>query len=78
MSKIDKKVKIELAGLNGNAFFLMGIFSKNAVKQGWTPEEIKTVMDEAMSSDYDHLLQVLIAHTEPPDVDEDEDDSENS
>jgi hypothetical protein len=61
---IGKKVKLELAGLNGNAFSLLGTFQRAARQQGWTAEEISKVRDAAMSGDYDHLLQVLITHTE--------------
>ena len=64
MKTMTKKVKLDLVGLDGNAFFLMGAFSKAAKRQGWSAEEIKAVLDDARSGDYDHLLQVLIAHTE--------------
>jgi hypothetical protein len=60
----DKKVKLNLVGLDGNAFVLLGSFQAAARRQGWTKEEIKEVLDDAMSGDYDHLLQVLISHTE--------------
>lgn len=59
---IDKKVKMTLVGLDGNAFYLMGAFSKNAKRQGWTQEEVTTVLDECRSSDYDNLLMTLMAH----------------
>ena len=57
-----KKVKLDLVGLDGNAFALMGAFSKQARKEGWAQDEIKAVMDEAKSGDYDHLLCVLMDH----------------
>ena len=56
-------VKLKLVGLDGNAFFLMGAFQREARKQGRTSEEIKAVMDDCMSGDYNHLLGVLVAHT---------------
>jgi predicted CoA-binding protein len=62
--KVKKKVKLNLVGLDGNAWALMGAFSNAARKQGWTKEEIKGVMDECMSSDYDHLLATLIENTQ--------------
>jgi hypothetical protein len=79
--KITKKVKLELVGLDGNAFYLMGRFQSQARREGWTPEEIKTVLDDCASGDYNHLLSVLMEHTEPPDPDdnynaEDADDEE--
>jgi len=60
---INKKVSMTLVGLDGNAFSLMATFRKNALKQGWSEEEVNTVLNECMSGDYDHLLQTLIAYT---------------
>ena len=50
------KVKMQLDGLDGNAFALMGAFSRNASRQGWTRDEIDTVMKECRSGDYDHPI----------------------
>ena len=58
-----KKVKLELIGLDGNAFAVLGAFSRQAKKEGWSKKEIDVVMTEAKSSDYDHLLQTIIKHT---------------
>ena len=63
-NKIGKKVTLELVGLNGNAFVLMGAFSSQARKEGWTKEEIDEVLIECMSGDYNHLLCTLMYHTE--------------
>ena len=54
------KVKMQLSGLDGNAFALMGAFSRNASRQGWTSDEIDTVLTECRSGDYDHLLCTLM------------------
>ena len=62
-----EKVKMQLVGLDGNAFSIMGEFQRNARKQGWTADEIKAILDEAMSGDYNHLLSTIIDN-----VDEDE------
>lgn len=59
---VKKKVGMQLVGLDGNAFSLMGSFSKKAKRQGWTPDEIKVVIDECQSGDYDHLLTTLSNH----------------
>ena len=61
---MNKKVSLSLVGLNGNAFNLMGKFRQQAKKEGWEKDEIDAVLTEAMSGDYDHLLQTLIAHCE--------------
>ena len=58
----NKKIDLELEGLDGNAFSLMGAFRRQAKREGWTPEEIKEVLDECQAGDYDHLLQTLMAH----------------
>lgn len=57
-----KKIKLKLVGLDGNAYSLMGAFNKQAEKEKWTPEEIKTVLDEAKSGNYGHLLMTLQKH----------------
>jgi hypothetical protein len=59
-----KKIKLELVGLDGNAFSLMGAFKKQARKEKWSNEEIDQVLNECMSSDYDHLLVTLMKHCE--------------
>lgn len=56
-------VELNLVGLDGNAFSLMGAFQRAARRQKRTPEEIKAVLDDCMSGDYDHLLNVLMNHT---------------
>jgi hypothetical protein len=60
-----KKVTLSLIGLDGNAFNLLGHFQRAAREQGWSTAEIKSVLADATSSDYDHLLQVLLRHTVP-------------
>lgn len=61
-----KKVKMNLSGLNHNAFVILGRFSKEAKRQGWEDAEIKAVVDEAKSGDYDHLLRTMLDNTEEP------------
>lgn len=65
----EKTVNLTLVGLDGNAFNLMGAFQRQARKEGWTPEEIKLVLDECKSGDYDNLLCVLMDHCEEKDED---------
>jgi hypothetical protein len=62
-----RKVRLTLLGLNGNAFNLLGQFQRAAREQGWPADQIKAVIEEATSADYDHLLCTLIKHTEPTD-----------
>jgi hypothetical protein len=65
MNVSHKKVKLDLVSLDGNAFNLLGQFQRAARKQGWSQQEIDVVIAQATSSNYDHLLQVLIEHTDP-------------
>ena len=60
---MPKPVRMNLVGLDGNAFSLMGAFIRNAERQGWTEEEIKSVIDQCRIGDYDNLLRVLMANT---------------
>lgn len=59
-----KKVQMDLVGLDGNAFILMGTFQVKARRQGWSKQEVDIVLNECRSRDYNHLLCTLMAHTE--------------
>jgi hypothetical protein len=63
------KVRMRLVGEDGNAYAILGRFQRAAREAGWTREQIKAVMDDAKSGDYDHLLAVMIEHVEEPDED---------
>lgn len=56
---MGKKVKGTLVGINGNAFMLIAHFQRLARKQGFEDDWIKSVIEDARSEDYDHLLRVL-------------------
>lgn len=60
----NKKVKMNLVGMDGNAFNLMGQFEKRAKHENWTSEEIQYVLNQCMSSNYDNLLKTLLKYTE--------------
>jgi len=57
--------------MDGNAFAILGGFNRAARAQGWTQPQVKKVLDEATSKDYDHLLTTIANHVE----DESEDDN---
>ena len=61
---VDKKIDLDLVGIDGNAYVIMATFQRQARKEKWTPDEIKSVLDECKTGDYDHLLQTIIAHIE--------------
>lgn len=62
--EINKKVNLDLVGLDGNAFNLIGKFRARAIKENWTEEEIEYVTNQCMSGNYDNLLRTLIKYTE--------------
>lgn len=56
------QVRVKLSGTDGNAFALMGRATAAARRAGVSQDDIDTVMNEAMSGDYDHLLATLMAN----------------
>ncbi len=58
----QKKISLNLVGLDGNSFALMGAFRSQAEKEKWSDEEIEAVLDEAKSGEYNHLVATLSAH----------------
>jgi hypothetical protein len=67
--------EVQLVGEDGNAYFIMGRWESAARKVGWTPDEIKAVLDDARSSDYNHLLRTIMDNSVQPEwEDEIEDD----
>jgi len=53
-------VKLNLVGKDGNSFSLLSLFSRTALKQGFTVEQINPILEEARSGDYSHLLCTLL------------------
>lgn len=53
-------IKVKLTGKDGNAFFILGTVRKALKKAGVSSEEIEVWSKEAMSGDYDHLLQTCM------------------
>jgi len=74
---MNKKIKLDLVGLDGNAFALMGAFQKQARREGWTQDEIKIVLDKCISGDYDNLIVTLWEHCESEDSFNDYDNYDN-
>ena len=59
-----RTVNFNLIGQDGNAFFLLGAWRKQARRDGWSSEDIDKVINEATSGDYNHLVATLAAHSE--------------
>jgi hypothetical protein len=75
---MKNEVNLELVGMDGNAFAILGAFQREAKRAGWTPDEIDEVKIEAMSGDYDNLLATISSYCVNggfgPDDEEDDDD----
>ena len=56
-------ITVKLVCSDGNAFAVMGTVSR-ALKHGGHSELVEPFMKEAMSGDYDHLLQTVIEYVE--------------
>lgn len=60
-----KRVSVELE-YGANAYALLAAWKRAAKKQGWTPSEIREVIDEAKEGLYDDLFDVLTFYSEDP------------
>jgi hypothetical protein len=49
-----------LVGVDGNAYAVMGYVRKAMKESGFNEQEINAYLDDAMSSNYDHLLAVSV------------------
>lgn len=57
-------VKVKLIGEDGNAFAILGKVSKELRRAGYDLDFIKEYQAQAMSGDYDNLLQVTMNYVE--------------
>ena len=49
---------------DGNAMMVVGSVRREMRKARWTAAEIKDFSEEALSGDYDHVLQTCMAYTD--------------
>jgi hypothetical protein len=54
------EIEVQLSGEDGNAFAVMGKVTKAMQRGGVSQEERDAYMAEAMSGDYDNLIQVTM------------------
>jgi len=57
-------ISVELTGQDGNAFAVLGAVKKAMRRADVPHDEIQEFLDEAVSGDYDHLLQTVMATVE--------------
>lgn len=53
---------VTLVGVNGNTFSIMGYVTDNMRRMKFTKQEQDKYVAEAMSGDYDHLIQVSMKY----------------
>jgi hypothetical protein len=58
------EVVAQLTGVDGNAFTIMGVVTKALRRGGVDKPERDAFLAEAMSGDYDHLLQTCMKWVE--------------
>lgn len=61
---MNNKIEFDLVGQDGNPIALVGAWTRAARRQGWSDEDIEAVRAEALSSDYDHVIQTIMEHSE--------------
>jgi hypothetical protein len=57
------KPEVELVGIDGNAFSVMGEVIRGLRSAGNDASVIESYQNDAMSGDYNHLLTVSMAYT---------------
>jgi hypothetical protein len=55
-------ISYDLSGPEGNAFHIINLANKLAVKLGYEPDERGKLSTDLMSGDYDHLLETFELH----------------
>ena len=55
-----KEIEVQLTGMNGNAFGVLGAMSRSLRSNGINEDEIESFNDEATSGDYNHLLRTCM------------------
>jgi hypothetical protein len=53
-------IEVELSESNGNAYAIIGTVRKTLRRAGVTGDQIQKFTDDAMSGDYDHVLQTCM------------------
>lgn len=51
-------IKINIAGPDGNAYYIMGLIQTLLIEIGYNKDQIDEVINDMKSSDYEHLCNV--------------------
>lgn len=57
-------ITVQLTGINANAFNIIGVVGRAMRRAGCTPAQIVEFRNEAMSGDYDNLIQTCYKYVE--------------
>lgn len=58
----EPRAEVQLTGEDGNGFFIVGRAMSAMHKAGYNKAIIEAYMEEALSGDYDHLLQTTMKY----------------
>jgi hypothetical protein len=58
-TKMQPRIELNLLGSEGSPFFLIGTAQNIARQLGWSGNQIKTLIEEMVSGDYDNLVKVM-------------------
>ena len=53
-------IEVQLSGSDGNAFSMISRVRRELKRDGVSQDEIDNFMNEAMSGDYNHVLQTIM------------------
>jgi len=53
-------IQVQLTGLDGNAFMLIGTVRRALVRQGVPADEVSAFVAEATAGDYDNVIQTCM------------------
>ena len=67
----EARPRVKLVGEDGNAISIMNRCIRAARKAGWNEDRINTILIKMQSSDYDHMLQVILSEFDCYGEDED-------
>lgn len=56
---MQPRIELNLLGSEGSPFFLIGTAQNIARQLGWSGNQIKTLIEEMVSGDYDNLVKVM-------------------
>jgi hypothetical protein len=67
-----QKPKVQLVGMDGNAYSILGRCHRAANDAGWSKEQWGEFSTKAKSSDYNNLLRTVMEYFECDSEDEDD------